>query len=96
MIFIFLSFVFLFLTLIAPQTMFNKADTQVKLCTACRTAFTMQARKWAWQPLWNIKRFISKIFTPKNLQFKTSPIRIQRADEFLNAVLSLEGESIRR
>lgn len=33
---------------------------------------------------------------PKNLQFKTYPIRMQKADEFLNAILSLEGESIRR
>lgn len=51
MIFIFLSFVFLFLALMAYQTMLNKPDTQAKLHTACRTVFTMQTRKWAWQPL---------------------------------------------
>lgn len=82
MSFIFLSFVFLFLTLIAYQTILNKSDLQVKLYTACRTVYTTQTHKWLWQPLWNIKRFINEIFTQKNLRFKTFPIRIQKADEF--------------
>lgn len=51
MSFIFLSFVFLFLTLIAYQTILNKSDIQVKLYTACRTVYTMQTHKWVWQLL---------------------------------------------
>lgn len=45
MSFIFLSFVFLFLTLIAYQTILNKSDIQVKLYTACRTVYNMQTHK---------------------------------------------------
>lgn len=51
MSFIFLSFEFLFLTLIAYQTVLNKSDIQVKLYAAHRTVHTTQTRKWVWQLL---------------------------------------------
>lgn len=82
MSFIFLSFEFLFLTLIAFQTVLNKSDIQVKLYAAHRTVHTTQTRKWVWQLLWNIKRFVNEIFTQKVYSSKHTQLEFRKQMSF--------------